>query len=140
MLVRKTFWLSFASTLVLTLSAVSALAEHGEDGSYGTVVYEASRLHDTVQYSALGFRVKQAVARFHSMVHQLENCGAAPAQPNAVPVGTFEHGEDGCAMIASQVRRSWSVVERYLYDTYYDYPQVYAEYLQTRNALNRAGI
>ena len=153
------------STLVLLLTlaaafgAASASAEHnpGYPGNPGypapggsavqQLYSEASRLNSQVQYSYLNTNVKVTVSRFANEVASLANgCrpwGVAVESANDGSIDVEDHGNPSyppypggsCAYQRDRVLQSWSQVERYLYDTYYDFPAVYDQYLRTRSAV-----
>jgi len=88
-------------------------------------------LNYAVSYSTLRYAVKQAVARFAYDVDRFVDC------VHGGPHITDDHDliPGNCEFDLHHVRRSWYPVERYLYDTYYDYPQVYRRYLRVRDDL-----
>ena len=127
--------------VAMCVGGSTAFADHQQpgQGQFGGVVTEAGELNNVVQWSNLRPNVKQTVARFANTAAQLGYCGDAPLAP--VSVELFDHGGGaGCANLVNQLRWQWNQVERYLYDTGYDYPQVYQSYLNTRAALQQAGI
>lgn len=125
------------SLFALSFVTPTAQADHGMPvGSSGYVVYETRELNDLVQRSWLRYHVKSAVSRFAWDVEQLGRCVQAGR-----PIFN-DHLEDPgvphfCRHQLNQARRSFSSVDRYLWDTHYDFPRIYRVYANVRNGLNR---
>lgn len=105
-------------------------------GSVGLLMTEAEELNQVVQYSTLGYSVKQAVSNFSYSVQQLVDC----VRSNGRPV-VNDHLEDpfcpeSCSRQLQSTRYSFRIAERSLYDTNWDYPEVYRAYVSVRRALN----
>lgn len=114
----------------LMFLAANANADHNSTiGSVDRLAYEAEQLFNTVQYHPLNYAVKDSVFRFSQDTRQLEQCSRQ-----------FNPGHAGCSHncrpYLDQVRRSFYQVDRYLIDTYYQFPQVYNQYNQTKVALD----
>ena len=119
--------------------AASAFADH-TGGSIDALVSASRNLNQTVNYSYLRYHVKSAVYGFSNEVEQLDRCadGRGFERPELMDHGTNDHTggvPPQCQYQLNRVRASFSQVERYLYDTYYDFPQVYQAYQYTRSAL-----
>ncbi len=132
------------------LFALPAFADHGDGGGVARLHEDTHRLESIVQNSYLRYRVKLAVRRLTSEVSALFKCsgsdepgGDEPGGPGGGggepggPVhlsGTWDHVDPtgSCEAIEQRVRQAWYPVDRYLYDSYYDLPQVYQAYVQVR--------
>lgn len=127
--------------------AGAAKADHSSpSGSVGRLVYEAQELGQVVRYVGLNFQVLQAVDRFNYDVARLADCVRATGGGRGVggpfPMGSplDDHLENPgvsyqCRGQLDMARRSFYPVERYLRDTNYDLPQVYRQFLETRESL-----
>jgi hypothetical protein len=133
------------TSLVLfsTFVSVSAFANHNGGGGSptDTLLQEANELNQIVSYSTLRWPVKSAVQSFDSAAQQLATCddddngqgaNATLHEPIEEPM---HHNGDSCSFQLQNVLNTWSQVDRYLYDTNFDYPQVYNQYLSTRQAV-----
>lgn len=125
--------------LLFAMSGV-AMADHNDGGRYDNVRDRAYELNQVVQWSGLRWHVREAVSRLVQSTSQLDDRYIAPIQPASVH--RFDHNEGGGSnsYVIQQIRSEWYQVERYLYDTNYDYPQVYQSYRRLRHALRQAGI
>ncbi len=127
--------------------AGAAKADHSSpSGSVARLLYEAQELGQVVRYVGLNFQVLQAVDRFNYDVARLADCVRATGGGRGVggpfPVGSplDDHLENPgisyqCRGQLDMARRSFYPVERYLRDTNYDLPQVYRQFLETRESL-----
>ena len=148
---------SFLVLLVAIAWTPIALADHPDDpprGGGAMALYNASEnLERTVRWSGISWRVVSAVNYFGSNVHRFYQCsrfGDGDLEPNEVVMDQpeerivdqpdFEHPDEGnCRSQMNSVQGAWYQVDRYLYDTNWDYPQVYRAYMRVRRALNRVG-
>jgi len=141
----KTFGLV---SLIFIASIGAASADHGSQNPAGHLRGETQELNSVVQRSWLNYNVKSAVQRFAMQANRAAaNCGGgfggnfaeATEQLIADHAGEItnplDHNEGNCGYEAQTLRNVWSEVERYLYDTTYDFPQVYSQYVETRQAL-----
>lgn len=120
------------TALLLALPAGIARADHEvPGGSIGRLHNDAHQLENVVRYSYLRYQVKQAVFRFVSDVSRLFVCTSGDEPRN----DHNDHIGSGCSYALDNVGRSWYPVDRYLYDTYYDLPQVYYSYTRVRDDL-----
>ncbi len=141
-------------TGVLVLAGVMALADHNSpSGSVGRLMYESQELTQVVRYVGLNYQVQQSVERFNYEVSRLADCvrynggGRLGSDRLNSNVGDhldnpviLDHLEDpgipySCRANLDMARRAFVSVDRYLSDTYYDFPQVYRAYMDTREAL-----
>ncbi|MBF0312148.1 MAG: hypothetical protein HQK50_06620 [Oligoflexia bacterium] len=137
---------STAVTLFIALFSVNfSFADHNNpDGSFdeelaATLQNASEALNYQVQVSSLRVPVKASVAKFASEVSRLRYCSLLtpsddPIRPNLI-IQPFDHNSDNCEYTLQKIRSAWMPVERYLYDTYYDYPHIYQRYLQVRQSL-----
>ena len=117
-------------------AATPALAGHGDPmGSPGLMLAEAQDLSDAVSTYGLRYNVQQAVFHFMTDVNKLADCvrGSARFVPQ-------DHMEDvgvprRCGRALGHVRRQFQPVNRYLYDTQWDLPEVYEIYREVKVAL-----
>jgi len=142
--------------LVIVLLASSMVkADHtSPSGSVSRLMYEAQELARGVRYFGLNYNVVQAVDRFNYDVNRLGNCVQFGGRRSMLgerenTAGHIEapivrdHSDPRddfgipyqCRSYLDMVRRSFYPVERYLSDTYYDYPQLYRNYREVREAL-----
>ena len=114
--------------LIGFLFVSNSFAGHREDRLR---VSSSARLLDrTVSYSHISYRVKRAVSRFTRVAADLEYCKVDRfGEP-----GIKGHGDD-CHDVERSTRRLWSDVDYYLYDTQWDFPQIYSAYRNTQRAL-----
>lgn len=121
---------------LVIFTGTAAKADHDSPmGSVGLLLYESQHLNQEVRYSSLAYHVKDAVARFSQDVDYLAEC----VRHNVSNI--LDHlDEPGCPSrcysYLDRTRQSFYSVDRYLYDTYYDYPHVYHAYTDTKRALN----
>lgn len=127
--------------LMFAMSGV-AMADHNDGGRYGNVRNRAYELNQVVQWSGLRWNVQNAVSRLAQSTSQLDDRFMVPTQPmQPASLNRFDHNDGGSNnYVIQQIRSEWYEVERYLYDTNYDYPQVYRAYRNLRHALRQAGI
>jgi len=122
--------------------AASAFADHQGGGGVDNLVQAARNLNQTVRYSSLRYAVKSSVYSFTYQVESLDRCidGARLIRPEIMDhEGANDHTGGGvppqCQYQLNNVRNSFGPVDRYLNDTYYDYPQVYQAYQYAQSAL-----
>ncbi|MBI1861179.1 MAG: hypothetical protein HYR96_09710 [Deltaproteobacteria bacterium] len=114
-------------------SAVVRADHEVPEGSVHELHEAAHQLEYEVRYTYLSYRVKQAVSRFTSNVVRFYTCvGGNPADDHET-VGTACYGP------LRSAQQTFYPVERYLYDTYYDYPRVYQEYVRVKQLLRSVG-
>lgn len=125
---ERTILVLFAAAI---LQFSSAFADHTlPSGSLGRLRQDTARLDSTVRYSTLRYDVKLAVSRFAYDVERFVQCSQFRGENrdhDLIP----EH----CEQDMHQVHYSFYSVDRFLYDTYYDYPQVYRVYTTVKNDL-----
>jgi len=140
-------------TILMAMRGEIASADHtSPTGSVSRLVYESQELVQTVRYVGLNYNVQQSVDRFNYDVLRLSDCIRFYGNRGLVGESSLTSGDhleapdmrdhtenpgvpSQCRMNLDVARRSFAQVERYLYDTNYDYPQVYRSYLETREAL-----
>lgn len=144
-------------TLVVTLGVLSSsvvLAEHGDLNPVARLRAEAQELNTIVQSSYIRYYVKSAVYRFARATDFLNACmngspwgrrgergdepfsGRSDSNQSDESLEPMDHGDaQRCELELRRVQDTWFPVERYLYDTNYDLPQVYYQYLETSEAL-----
>ena len=129
---------------LIAFSASPAFANH-EGG--GSLQGAAAELNEQVQCSSLRYQVKYAVNFFAQQAARYSAyCGETMGMTQPMNhegegiIQPLDHNGGGanCRYELRNVLRSWSLVERYLYDTNYDYPNIYNSYLETRAAVQEA--
>ena len=131
------------SVLVSMASLVTAYADHSDDNPGSRLRAEAQELNVIVQQSWLRYQVKASVQRFAMQAERAGMCAGGSGEPvdrimGGEPDGIIkplDHGDGNCIYEIQMLRNVWIDVERYLYDTTYDFPQVYRQYIQTRRAV-----
>lgn len=155
-ILRKTLF-----CLSLFALSFSAYSEHGDGGwggdGYSSLSNATNRLNSLVQYSSLHCHVKGAVNNFTYAVDNYMRCanrgnygygsdnlsnivGGTIGLIGAIggAVSTFDHGRNGdCYGARNRMQYAFRSVSNYLYDTSWDYPQVYRAYQRTANAMSR---
>lgn len=137
--------------LISTVGTI-ARADHNENDPSQKLVNESLELNQKVQRSNLRSAVKNSVNRFYIEVVRTTNCtannGGLRDRSNIDPstlgtgggeiggIGTLDHREDDCQTEKTRLNAAWTPVERYLYDTYFDYYEIYQHYLSNREALH----
>lgn len=143
------------------LFSITTQADHDDgdwDDNYGggrvaRLQRETHELQRVVSNSYLRYNVKQAVNEFAQQVRGLSRCSirfdfnesrlndssenlkeVETPTPIDIDVKPLDHNED-CQFQIRRVHQSWYEVDRYLYDTYYDYPRVYRQYQEVERAL-----
>ncbi len=121
-------WRISAALLVsaITFTTGVAFADHTlPQGSIERFERDSRDLYNVVRYSTLKYQVKQAVYAFSYDVEQFVHCvhGYQESRDHDLIPSSCEYDLD-------RVHNSYYAVNRYLYDTYYDYPQVYSRYLR----------
>ncbi|MEK6705114.1 MAG: hypothetical protein AABZ06_04950 [Bdellovibrionota bacterium] len=126
---------------------VIAYADHGDADPSSRLRAEARELNEIVQQSWLRYQVKASVQRFATQAEKAGLCaggsGGLPGEPGDNILGNesseiikpLDHSDGNCIYEIQMLRNVWVDVERYLYDTTYDFPHVYRQYVQTRQAL-----
>jgi len=127
--------------LVTLLGAMSlslpALADHDKD-DFSALTSAASYLNSRVYNSSLSRRVKFSVSQFYNDISNLEYCALEDeTDEHLVEANFFDHDRDDCSRLIRDAVRSWHQVDRYLYDTDWDYPGVYRAYLEVNTRVNR---
>lgn len=120
--------------IALAVSSIGsvAIADHTlPAGSLARLQRDTYDLDRSVQYSTISYNVKRAVSRFAYDVNRFVACTGQREQRDhdLIP----EH----CEYVLDQVHYSWYPVERYLYDTNYDYPYIYYRYLNVRSDMHQ---
>lgn len=120
---------SLSVFFLVFLYGTLALADHTlPSGSLARLARDTYSLDSSVRYSSLRYEVKMAVSRFAYDVERFIRCtqnGPITRDHDLIP--------ESCEYDLHQVQRSFYPVDRYLYDTYYDYPHVYRNYVSVRN-------
>ena len=120
--------LSIALGFAILMSAFVAKADHTlPAGSLAHLRRDTYDLDREVQYSTLNYQVRRTVSVFAYDVSRFLSCVGARAVSRDHDVIPAQ-----CEYALDRVHSSWYPVERYLYDTDYDYPQVYYRYLAVR--------
>lgn len=116
--------------LALGFQSVTARADHNAPlGSIRALHDQAHQLDNAVQYSYLSYRVKQVVSRLAYDVSRFYQCtGGNPADDHDLVPGT-------CYGPLRSIQQSFYQVDRYLYDTGYDYPYIYQQYRRVGSLL-----
>ncbi len=111
------------------MSPLAAHAGHTvPDGSIDRLHQDAHNLNDRVQNSWLNYRVKRAVYTFTTEVSAFYKCvSSGPHWDHTLP--------ETCEHHFPRVWQTWYSVDRSLYDTSFDFPQVYNTYLRVRQDL-----
>jgi hypothetical protein len=138
-------------SVLISMPLVSVYADHNGPGGglADRLSNDARRLSGMVNYSYMRYPVKAAVSQFSMEMERFENCsdrslsnftadqsmGRMEAMGH---LGSMDHngGDRGCYYELQNVKQSWYRVDRYLSDTYYDYPGIYQLYVQIRNDLS----
>jgi hypothetical protein len=124
---------SLLAVACLCLLPLTARAHHNGD-PIGQLLEEAAQLNAIVQQSYLSPNVQDAVEHFVGDISLIEDCEMNPA-----PVPGFQgYPAQSCRGEVQHVLGAWNRVQRYLYDTTYDFPQVYQQYRNTQFALRNA--
>lgn len=118
---------------VFTLYVNIGVADHTlPAGSFSKLGKDTNHLDYVVRYSTLRYDVKWAVSNFAYDVKRLLYC---------VKYAQVDRDHDllpeKCEYDLHRVQYSFYPVDRYLYDTYYDYPNVYYAYLAVRKDLKK---
>ncbi len=119
----------------MSLQLGIAYADH-EKGSSAALAFETRTLNDYVQNSSLRYNVKEAVYRFNYDVMNLVQC----VRYQGVNSATNDHTDKPGIPMACEynfriAQDSFRPVERYLYDTSFDYPGVYQAFLEVKYSL-----
>ena len=122
-----------------------ASADHsGMGGGVQALVYRTGELERTVSYSPLNYNVKNSVFQFANEVRCLARCVEYERRPlldsrNAEPViGEIidDHGGTSvpftCERELRMTRYSFRAAEQNLYDTAYEFPQIYQSYYSVK--------
>jgi hypothetical protein len=126
----KSARLSLAALACLCLLPLTASAHH-EGDPIGALIDQTSALNLAVQQSWLSPNVKSAVQHFAGDINLIEGCEMLPS-----PVS--DHQGPSCRDEVQHVQAAWYRVQRYLYDTNFDFPHVYQHYLNTQYAVQNA--
>lgn len=117
-----------SSLLFISLLCGVAKADHTLPvGAMDRLVQDTRSLYNSVMYSSLHSGVKQSVYYFRYDVENLLHCmrDSQNRDHTLIP----EH----CEHYVDRVHYSWYQVDRYLWDTGFDYPQVYYYYRFVRD-------
>lgn len=122
------------SLVVLTmfLSGIAFASRDHTGGAVDTLVYDASQLEQMVRYSPLNYSVKDAVSRFNYDVERLGYCADHSRDHDGCPAA--------CKYDLYNAQESFRPVSRYLYDTQYEYPQIYNQYRRTQYSLSAVQV
>jgi len=111
----------------------AGIADHELPGGTIRGLYNSAyQLQRSVQYSSLRYHVKNAVYRFANDVRQFVNCSNS-----GLPTWEHDSVPERCEYIIGNLHQRWYEVDRYLYDTYYDYPSVYRDYRQVQRQMQQ---
>ena len=124
-----------AAALMSALLFNTAQADH-KKGSTAALAFETSNLSYFVENSWLRYSVKNSVKRFERDVDYLSQCVRYSSVNNIV----LDHTEDEgvpriCEYNLRMAYDSFRSVDRYLYDTEWDLPNVFRAYLEVKDAL-----
>ena len=120
--------LIFYTTFIYTFAP--ALADHtNPNHPLDRLVMDTDRLEYQVWYSNLRYEVKSAVRNFAYDVDYFARC------MDMYPQNPLYPNHSVCRFEFDRVRYSFYSVDRYLYDTYYDYPQIYNSYRRVKDDL-----
>ena len=114
---------------ILLASPASLIADHtGGSAGVARLLNTANQLQYQVNCSYLRPQVKQSVYRLVQEVNMYYNCAVrTPGLWDDHNPGTYS-----CEYNEQRVLQVWYSVDRFLSDTYYDFPQVYQAYQQMR--------
>lgn len=105
-----------------------AHADHQVEGGLVTRLHSgAHQLDDLVRYSTLKYSVKRAVSQFQYEVSRFYQC--VPQRSNS---RDHQMIPDHCVSYFRYSKSSFAPVDRFLYDTNFDYPQIYRQYLTVK--------
>ncbi|MBI1859853.1 MAG: hypothetical protein HYR96_02920 [Deltaproteobacteria bacterium] len=145
---------NLATVIAMGMGLVAMAAHEGTPGSIGYLVGESAELNQMVQYSYLNYQVKSVVNDFDYRTRELQQCAQYRGRGlNAGLIrlmdhvgGEFvdDHSGEGCPAECrfqlQNVQNSFRQVERFLYDTQRDFPQIFQQYLNVRQAVNSLGM
>ena len=117
-------------TLFLGIGTYSKADHTLPQGSLKRLSDDSRYLYYVVRNSSLHSGVKRAVNDFTYKVDSMIRCAQSPDSRE----NTRDHDllPEHCEHYLNYVHYSWYNVERYLWDTAYDYPYVYRAYLRVR--------
>lgn len=117
--------------LAILMAGVSFADHTVPDHVLHGLSHDSRQLESAVRYSTLRWQVKQSVFQFSYAVQRFMRCINYHFRGNVA--GHRDHTIPGnCEYAMREVRQTWYPVDRYLWDTYYDYPYVYQAYLKVR--------
>ena len=122
-----------SSVLIFSLLAAIAQADHTlPSGTMNRLYQDTRNLYKSVMYSPLHNGVKQSVYYFRRDVENLMRCMQGP-HDSATEKRDHDLLPEYCEHYLDSVHYSWYQVDRYLWDTNFDYPQVYYYYRFVRD-------
>ena len=124
-------YVTTALLALLVMGSTAVRADHTvPDGLVARLHEDTHQLEYDVRNSSLRYSVKQAVYRLSADVSAFYLC--------VTRGGTWDHTiPEQCERRFERVRSSWYPVDRYLYDTNFDYPYIYRDYQQVSSDLER---
>lgn len=126
--------------LLLVSTITSVKADHvGQIGSVAYLRGETRELLSLVQSSWLNYNVKDSVYRFSSDVDRLAYC-VEHGRENSRNHLEEQGCPSSCSYYLNNANNSFRYVSNYLYDTYYDLPQVYNQWRSTDSALRAVHV
>ena len=122
-------YLSIALLALSLMFPAVVRADHTvPEGAVARLHEDTHLLEYNVRNSSLRYSVKQSVYRLSTDVSEFYQCAnRGLSRDHTIP--------EICENVMRQVRSSWYPVERYLYDTAFDYPWVFRSYQQVRSDL-----
>lgn len=143
---RMTLSFILAGSLAL---AGSALANHEGDtqgmdhrypgGGGGNLSSSVSYLQNAVRYSSLAYHVQSSVDNFAQYAYQYESClnGGFSITDHRDGGEWGGGGRYRCDNLRQNMRYTFQQVGNYLYDTQWDYPQVYSAWRTVQQVMQR---
>ena len=128
---------SMAMIAALALASGPTFADHSGGGGASNLSVASNNLRNVVMRSTLNYNVKRAVTSFDMEVDRYTQCTQYSFRGLDVTVMDHSGGGRDCDREYDRMERTWYPVDRYLYDTYYDYPYVYRAYQQVQRELQR---
>lgn len=122
----------------------------GGGGGRGGFLQSVADLQNAVRYSGINYTVQNAVDNFASHAYAYQSCTggfAVRAEPGTTDgeYGTRDHrdgrdgrnGRYGCESYRQNMHYSFQQVSNYLYDTSWDFPQVYNSWRNVQYMMQR---
>ena len=130
----------FLAIVLLVSSTKILYANHTGEGTVAGLSRATQQLVQIVNYSPLKYEVKSAVYRFSYDVQYLAQCvGGCRLDGDTTDNHSVGGVPAACYRYFQRAQASWRPVNYYLYDTYYDLPQVYRAYVEVREELEALG-